>query len=135
MSNQQRFSGQWETKQLGEIASIRNQKVMPNNVNSNTLCVELEHIASGNGQLLENSTAEYSTASKYRFFAGDVLFGRLRSYLRKFWLADRDGICTTEIWPLMVNTEQMDSGFLHAIVQSEQFFAMANLSYGTHMPR
>ncbi len=135
MSNQQRFSGEWKTKRLGEIASIRNQKVMPNNVNPNTLCVELEHIASGNGQLLENSTAEYSTASKYRFFTGDVLFGRLRSYLRKFWLADQNGICTTEIWPLMVDTEQMDCGFLHAIVQSDQFFAMANLSYGTHMPR
>ncbi len=135
MSNQQRFSGEWKTKRLEEIASIRNQKVMPENVNPNTLCVELEHIASGNGQLLEDSTAEYSTASKYRFFIGDVLFGRLRSYLRKFWLADQDGICTTEIWPLMVDAKQIDSKFLHAIVQTDQFFAMANVSYGTHMPR
>lgn len=135
MSNQQRFSGEWETKQLGEIASIRNQKVMPVNVNPNTPCVELEHIGSGNGKLLEDSTAEYSTASKYRFFTGDVLFGRLRSYLRKFWLADRDGICTTEIWPLMVDAKQIDSKFLHAIVQTDQFFEMANISYGTHMPR
>ena len=135
MSNQQRFSGEWETKRLGELVSIRNQKVMPENVNPNTSCVELEHIASGIGRLLENSTAEYSTASKYRFFAGDVLFGRLRSYLRKFWLADHDGICTTEIWPLMVDAKQIDSTFLHAIVQTDEFFAMANLSYGTHMPR
>lgn len=135
MSNQQRFSGKWETKRLGEIASIRNQKVMPENVKPNTLCVELEHISSGNGQLLENSTAEYSTASKYRFFAGDVLFGRLRSYLRKYWIADRNGICTTEIWPLMVDAKQIDSTFLHAIVQTDQFFEMANISYGTHMPR
>ena len=51
---------------LGEIASIRNQKVMPVNVNPNTPCVELEHIGSGNGKLLEDSTAEYSIASKYR---------------------------------------------------------------------
>ncbi|RKU09797.1 restriction endonuclease subunit S [Candidatus Poribacteria bacterium] len=135
MSNQQRFSGEWKIKRLGEIASIRNQKVMPEDVNPNTLCVELEHIGSGNGQLLENSSAEYSTASKYRFFTGDVLFGRLRSYLRKYWLADRDGICTTEIWPLMVDSKQVDSAFLHAIVQTDEFFAMANLSYGTHMPR
>ena len=108
---------------------------MPENVKPNTLCVELEHISSGNGQLLENSTAEYSTASKYRFFAGDVLFGRLRSYLRKYWIADRNGICTTEIWPLMVDAKQIDSTFLHAIVQTDQFFEMANISYGTHMPR
>ncbi len=135
MNDEKRFSGEWEIKQLEEIASIRNQKVMPVNVNPNTPCVELEHIGSGNGKLLEDSTAEYSTASKYRFFTGDVLFGRLRSYLRKFWLADRDGICTTEIWPLMVDAKQIDSKFLHAIVQTDHFFQMANLSYGTHMPR
>ena len=135
MNVTERFSGKWETKRLGDIASIRNQKVLPANVNADTPCVELDHIGSGNGQLLKSSTAEYSTASKYRFFAGDVLFGRLRSYLRKFWLADRDGICTTEIWPLMVDTEQVDTEFLHAIVQSDQFFSMASISYGTHMPR
>ena len=135
MNNQQRFSGEWKTRRLGDIASIRNQKVMPENVNPDTFCVELEHIASGNGKLLEYSIAEYSTASKYRFSAGDVLFGRLRSYLRKYWLADRDGICTTEIWPLMVDAKQIDSRFLHAVVQTDQFFEMANISYGTHMPR
>ena len=35
----------------------------------------------------------------------------------------------------MVDTEQIDSEFLHAIVQSDQFFSMASISYGTHMPR
>ena len=35
----------------------------------------------------------------------------------------------------MANSEQIDSGFLYAIVQSEQFIAMTGVSYGTHMPR
>ena len=35
----------------------------------------------------------------------------------------------------MVDTKQIDNAFLHAIVQSDQFFALANISYGTHMPR
>ena len=129
------FSGEWETKRLGEIASIRNQKVLPSNVGSDTPCVELDNIGQGNGRLLECSTAQNSTSSKYRFFSGDVLFGRLRSYLRKFWHADRDGICTTEIWPLMADSQQAYSGFLHAIVQSDQFIETASISYGTHMPR
>ena len=129
------FSRAWETKRLGEIVSIRNQKVLSSNVDPDTLCVELDHIRSGNGRLLECSTAQHSTSSKYRFFAGDVLFGRLRSYLRKFWHADRDGICTTEIWPLMVDTEQIDGRYLHAIVQTDSFAAAASISYGTHMPR
>ncbi|MBP7410155.1 restriction endonuclease subunit S [Methanoculleus sp. 10] len=129
------FAGEWETKRLGEVASIRNQKTLPSNVDPDTLCVELEHIGQGNGRLLEVSTARNSTSSKYRFFNGDVLFGRLRSYLRKFWHADRDGICTTEIWPLMVDASQADSGFLYSIVQSDRFVEAASISYGTHMPR
>lgn len=129
------FSRKWETKRLGEIASIRNQKVLPSKVPIDTPCVELDHIGQRVGRLLGCSTAQYSTSSKYRFYSGDVLFGRLRSYLRKFWLADRDGICTTEIWPLVTDTKQADNGFLYAIIQSDQFIKAASVSYGTHMPR
>ncbi len=125
----------WEIKRLGDITSIRNQKTSPSDVDPNTLCVELEHIGQGDGRLLETATAQSSMSSKYRFFSGDVLFGRLRSYLRKFWHADRDGICTTEIWPLMADASLVDSGFLYAIVQSDQFVEAASISYGTHMPR
>jgi len=129
------FSGEWETKRLGEIASIRNQKVMPSQVAPTTPCVELEHIGQGNGRLTTNSTAAASTSSKYLFFAGDVLFGRLRPYLRKYWHAEFDGICTTEIWPLVADSTQADSGFLHGVVQTDRFIESASISYGTHMPR
>lgn len=129
------FEGEWEAKQLGDVASIRNQKILSSNVDPEMLCVELKHIGQGNGQLLAISTAQNSTSSKYRFFSGDVLFGRLRSYLRKFWHADRDGICTTEIWPLMVDASLADSGFLYLIIQSDRFIEAASISYGTHMPR
>ena len=129
------FSRKWETGRLGEFVSIRNDKVMPSDVSKKTPCVELDHIGQGNGRLLRLSTAQHSTASKYRFFTGDVLFGRLRSYLRKFWLADCDGICTTEIWPLVTDPQQAERRFLHAIAQSDQFIKAASISYGTHMPR
>ena len=129
------FSGKCRTKRLGEIASIRSQKVLPSNVGGDTLCVELDHIGQGSGGLLEYSRAQDSKSPKYRFFSGDILFGRLRSYLRKFWHADRDGICSTEIWPLMTDSQQTDGAFLHAIVQSDRFIEAACISYGTHMPR
>ncbi len=96
---------------------------------------ELEERYADSLPVLEYAMARNSTSSKYHFCAGDVLFGRLRPYLRKFWHADRDGICTTEIWPLMVNRNQIDSGFLYGIVQSDPFIAAASISYGTRMPR
>ncbi len=67
--------------------------------------------------------------------AATVLFGRLRPYLRKYWMADRDGICTTEIWPLVVDGQVAFNGFLHAVVQTPEFLDAASISYGTHMPR
>ena len=129
------FSGEWCHATLGEFASIRNVKVMPRQVDPETPYVELEHIGQGDGRLLGCSTADSSTSSKYRFQRGDVLFGRLRSYLRKYWHADRDGICTTEIWPLMVDAKRANSGFLRALVETDAFIDAASISYGTHMPR
>ena len=129
------FSGEWDRRLLGEIVSIRDQKVLPSLMDPDTPCVELDHIGQENGRLTNPSTAEYSTSSKYCFLTGDVLFGRLRSYLRKFWHADRNGICTTEIWPLVVAPEQMDGSFLYLLIQTERFMEAASISYGTHMPR
>ena len=129
------FSDKRQTKRLGDFCSIRNCKVKPSDLPSDTLCVELDDVETGSGTLRSFSTARNATSAKYLFHVGDVLFGRLRPYLRKYWLADRTGICTTEIWPLIVDSTQADRGFLYAIVQSNEFYRAAGVSYGTHMPR
>ncbi len=129
------FTKEWEPKLFGEVVSIRNEKILPCHVDLGTICVELEHIASGEGQLLRTITSQDAVSSKYKFSSGDVLFGRLRPYLRKYWLTDCYGICTTEIWPLVPCPGKMVSGFLFGLIQSEAFIEAANVSYGTHMPR
>ncbi len=129
------FEGEWEELRLGAIAAIRNQKVMPQHVRSDMLCIELEHIDQGTGRLHEGTTAALSSSSKYQFALGDVLFGRLRSYLRKFWYAEKEGICSTEIWPIVANSTHLTPRYLHAIVQTKAFIELASISYGTHMPR
>jgi type I restriction enzyme S subunit len=74
-------------------------------------------------------------SSKYSFKKGDVLFGRLRAYLRKYWLTTFDGICSTEIWPLIARDTRVCGPFLHLLVQTDDFVNAAGVSYGTHMPR
>lgn len=128
------FSGAWEVVEFGDIASIRNAKVVPSSTPPGTQCVELESIDQGTGRLLMSNEASGS-ASKYSFRAGDVLFGRLRSYLRKYWLATFDGICSTEIWPLIPRDGRLASSYLHLLVQTNPFVNAAGVSYGTHMPR
>ena len=129
------FSGAWEELEFGEIASIRNAKVVASSVPSGTQCVELESIGGeGSGRLLMSTDAT-GMSSKYSFKKGDVLFGRLRAYLRKYWLATFDGICSTEIWPRIARDARLCGAFLHLLVQTNEFVNAAGVSYGTHMPR
>ena len=128
------FSGEWEAVEFGDIASIRNFKVLPSSMPAGTQCVELESIDQGTGRLLMSVEAA-GLSSKYSFRKGDVLFGRLRAYLRKYWLATFDGVCSTEIWPLIARDERLAGSFLHLLVQSNDFVNAAGVSYGTHMPR
>ena len=124
----------WEVVEFGDIAAIRSEKVVASLTPLGTKCVELECISQGSGRLLMSSEAS-GLASKYSFYKGDVLFGRLRAYLRKYWLANFDGICSTEIWPLVARDDRLFGSFLHLLVQTDDFVNAAGVSYGTHMPR
>lgn len=46
------FSGEWEKKKFGEIASNKSGKFNPEKNTEFVKCIELEHLASGNGELL-----------------------------------------------------------------------------------
>ena len=56
--------------------------------------VGLASVASGTGQLTD--AAETARGDSFIFSEGDVLYGRLRPYLNKVWLADFSGTCSTE---------------------------------------
>lgn len=128
------FSGDWDVVEFGDIATIRNEKVLCSSTPEGTPCVELEFIGQANGRLLGYIEAT-GASSKYSFKEGDVLFGRLRAYLRKHWRATFDAVCSTEIWPLIPRNERLYGGYLHLLVQMNSFVDAACVSYGTHMPR
>jgi len=128
------FTDEWQCATFGEVATIRNAKVIAAATPLAGRCVELDDLAQGSGRLLNASTAAIG-ASKYSFKAGDVLFGRLRAYLRKYWCATFDGICSTEIWPLMPLDFRLKAPYLYWIVQTDAFAKSAGITYGTHMPR
>ena len=50
-------------------------------------------------------------------------------------LADREGVCSTEIWALMPNLGFVTSEFLFQLVRMNRFIELASTAYGTHMPR
>ena len=129
------FHGEWEVKTFGEVAAPRRERIDPRRTGVHEFCIELEHIESGSAQILGSTSTGAQSSLKSVFHPGDVLFGKLRSYLRKYWLAKRDGVCSTEIWVLVPRRDTATSEFLFQIVQTDGFIDAASNSYGTHMPR
>ncbi|MFA6063052.1 MAG: restriction endonuclease subunit S [Gallionella sp.] len=124
---------EWKECTIGEIATQKSKKLNPENAQDNLRCVELEHISQNTGQLLGYVDARKQKSLKSQFSKGDVLFGKLRPYLRKYLKAPFDGVCSTEIWVLRGSSVTND--FLFHYVQAERFLTVANISSGSKMPR
>jgi type I restriction enzyme S subunit len=129
------FSGEWTVKKFGDLVFPRKERIDPRKDGIQEFCVELEHIGSAIGTLLGSTVAGENASMKTVFHAGDVLFGKLRSYLRKYWFADKFGVCSTEIWALTPIENQLLNCFLFQVIQTNDFIEVASSSYGTHMPR
>jgi type I restriction enzyme S subunit len=129
------FHGEWTKRPLGSSIAIRNEKVQTLENPTAKVCIELEQMQSARSAIDRFEDASNRTSIKYKFLPDDVLFGRLRPYLRKYWIADREGVCSTEIWPLVAPRGEIDQRFLFCIVQTDNFIEAASAAYGTHMPR
>jgi type I restriction enzyme, S subunit len=125
----------WIQRKFGSIARPRSERTSPQLLGENVFCVELEDIARGSGRLVRERVGSGGSSIKAMFQAGDVLFGKLRAYLRKYWHASRPGICSTEIWVLANEPKIVTSEFLFQLVQQDTFIEAASTAYGTHMPR
>ncbi len=86
----------WETVRIKRGASLRNER--RNDSPDGWTYVGLEDVESESGRYAP--TAGVSRQSEDSmvgvFHAGDVLYGKLRPYLRKAIVAERDGLCSTE---------------------------------------
>ncbi|MCB6401443.1 restriction endonuclease subunit S [Schaalia odontolytica] len=96
--------------------------------------VSLEDIVPGVGTLVLGRLSRYS-ADGTPFERGDVLFGKLRPYLAKYWLADREGVAGGDIHVYRPR-KGVDPRYLAYIVGSRDFMRYAvAASKGVKMPR
>lgn len=129
------FEGEWEVTRFGDITQLRLDRVDPRRSGEVDFCVELENIEQETGRLLSHVGTDAGLSLKSVFQRDDVLFGKLRAYLRKYWLADRDGVCSTEIWIFKALRSRIIPTFLFQLVMMDEFIEVASTAYGTHMPR
>jgi len=120
-----------DSRHITEIADLSKERPQ----GAEIVCVDLEHISPETCQLIGSHPVRGDEVSKYRFKNGDVLFAKLRPYLKKAWLSDREGICSSEFWVFRAKTDKGDPGFIRQFVLSEPFLEACAASSGSKMPR
>lgn len=128
----------WEVKKLGEISNYGQKKqIAVENLKNDDWILELEDIEKETGKLIKKSkfVDKKSKSNKLKFQKGDILFGTLRPYLKKFLIADDDGYCTSEIMPFTTGNCITNLYILYFLKSNIAETYISNAVYGTRMPR
>lgn len=114
---------------LKDIVNVRNVKTD----RTDLPYIALENIVSWEGTFVPTEIQTEGTNARY--YAGDVLFGKLRPYLAKAYIPDNDGICSTEFLVLKTKKE-LNNKFLEYYLLSPDFIGyIKNQVAGVKMPR
>jgi type I restriction enzyme S subunit len=126
----------WKTVKLGDAASIERRSVQPCNIKSGSIYVGLENIKSGGGFTNVKTVEQDDLASsKFMFSNEHVLFGKLRPYLAKIATPSFQGICSTDILPILPSNE-LDKNYLAYFLLQPKIVQLANsLCTGANLPR
>ncbi len=97
--------------------------------------IGLENIESGSGKYLPSKDKEFQAeGASISVAKGDVLFGKLRPYLAKCYVAEQEGCCSTEF--IVIKPHNCDARYLKYVMLSPKFIDSVNMStYGAKMPR
>lgn len=126
-------------KRLGDVCSIMARQVDPKIPEYGQLPhVNGENIESGLCRLTYLKTASENgmISGKYLFEAGNVLYSKLRPYLRKALVATFRGVCSADMYPISVNTELVEPHFAAWMLVSDPFSKYADEeSQRSRMPK
>jgi len=96
-----------------------------------------DHIESRTGRLLEQRTAssQHAISGKYLFKPGDIVYSKIRPYLRKAILANFPGLCSADMYPL-TPAHDVSSAFIFAVLLGHRFSCFAeNVSVRSGIPK
>jgi type I restriction enzyme S subunit len=98
----------WRWGTFSDIAEVASNLVAPEDA------LDLPHIApnhieSGQPRLLPYNTVREDEviSPKHRFFPGQVIYSKIRPYLRKAVLVDFDGVCSADMYPLNTKSDPL----------------------------
>lgn len=116
---------------LGQLVSFERQLVA---TPGSQRYIGLASVASHTGQLTD--AVESATGQCFAFQPQDVLYGRLRPYLNKVWLAAFAGVCSTEFHVMRVHDSALLPAYLAVVMRTQLIVAQTkHMMTGNTHPR
>ncbi|EAF3225883.1 restriction endonuclease subunit S [Listeria monocytogenes] len=123
------FTDDWEERKLSDIV-VRLTKSSNNNQLPK---VEFEDIIAGEGRLNKDISRKFDDRKGTLFEPDNILYGKLRPYLKNWLFSDFKGIALGDFWVFKsINSEPK---FVYSLIQADNYQRVANDTSGTKMPR
>ena len=124
----------WKVARVKRLASLRNER--RNDVSTDTIYIGLEDVEAGSGQYkpTNGSSRQSEDSTVGIFYEGDVLYGKLRPYLRKAIITEMAGCCSTEF--LVLRAEKTEPRWLQEwLLTPDVTHQIVSGCEGAKMPR
>lgn len=135
MSDEQfQLADGWEWATFEEVATVASDLVDPT-LTPDAAHIAPNHIESWTGTVLPHGTIrdDRMTSAKHRFRRGQILYSKIRPYLAKAAMAEVDGLCSADMYPIDAT---IDARFLLRWMLTPSFTNEASLSQGrTVLPK
>ncbi len=128
----------WKWVKLGDCTGYAQtkEKVSPKEITGDMWSLDLEDVQKDTGAILVKTKASERKISgdKVKFHKGQVLYSKLRPYLKKILVAPDEGICTPELVPF--DTYLIDENYIAYVLRSPHIdYVINSVTYGVKMPR
>ena len=119
---------------LSEIAILVEDKISSNSISLGDYVTTDSLLPNKEGKTIATNLPPVA-CSLTRYQKGDVLVANIRPYLKKVWLADKEGGCSSDVLVFRVR-EGYKNSFLYAVLLQDRFFDYATRgAKGSKMPR
>ena len=124
----------WEVKKLGDVCIYPNKRIQVTELNPQDY-VGVENLQKNRAGIVFSDKIP-NTDSAIAFSPNDILIGNIRPYLKKIWLADKNGGASGDVVIIRICTNDLLPMYLYKVLASDQFFEYDNTyTKGAKMPR
>ena len=129
----------WKWVRLGDCSSYSQikEKVKASEITPEMWSLDLEDIEKETGKIIRRCTASERTIAgdKVCFYRGQVLYSKLRPYLKKVLVAPDDGICSSEMVPFTPYGNINPQYLVYVLTCPHVDYVINSVTYGVKMPR